>query len=192
MMKIERSECPQWLEENWERWGRQWQAKRDNPNRRNDWQWYKYNGQKVNLLILPLLKQMTKNHCSFCDQKLRRETVEHLKPKSQFPLESYKWENLFVCCFDCQVRYDKYDENLLKPDELDYEFGKYFIYDYTTGEIKPNEKADLIERRRAEITIELYRLNELGLPEARLLWSNNWQNLRDVEIDLIPFRFIFQ
>jgi uncharacterized protein (TIGR02646 family) len=145
MMKSERPPAPQWLADNYERWGRQYQAKRDDPDKKNEFRWAVYQKQKVNARLLPVLREMTKRHCSFCDCHLRRETIEHFRPAAKYPLESYLWSNLFICCFDCQAKYDEFDDKLLKPDDDDYEFKRYFFYDYTTGEIKPNKRASLAD-----------------------------------------------
>ncbi len=193
-MKTERSECPEWLAENWERWGRQWQAKRNNPNRGNDFQWYQYKGQKVNHLLLPLLIAMTKHHCSYCDKRpIGVETIDHFKPKTLAPLESYFWENLFIACYDCQVsRWEEYQDILLKPDEIDYEFSRYFLYDFDLGELNPKGEEDSIEYIRADFTIKTFMLNERGLPEARKIISDNLTVFQGQEIDKLPYRFIFQ
>lgn len=194
MMKTERSECPEWLAENWERWGRQWQAKRNNPRFGNDFQWYQYKGQKVNHLLLPLLIAMTKHHCSYCDKRpIGVETIDHFKPKNLAPLESYFWENLFIACYDCQVsRWETFEDILLKPDEIDYEFSRYFFYDFDLGELKPKGREDSIEYIRADFTIKTFKLNERGLPEARKIISDNLAVFQNQDTDKLPYRFIWQ
>jgi uncharacterized protein (TIGR02646 family) len=191
MMKSVRPPAPQWLLDNYEKWGRQYRDKRANPDKKNKFQWAAYCRQKVNVLLMPLLRDMTQKHCSFCDCRLRRETIEHFRPVSKYPLEAYLWDNLFICCFDCQDKYDEYDDKLLKPDAADYEFRRYFFYDFATGEIRPNKRANALDQERAETTIRLYKLNELDLPEQRKQWSDNWQTLRNNELDALPFRFVF-
>lgn len=194
MMKIERSESPEWLTENCEKWGKQWKAKRDNPNLGNDFQWYQYQGQKINRLLLPLLIELTKHHCSYCDKRpIGIETIDHFKPKTAFPLESYNWENLFIACYDCQIsRWEDYQDALLKPDEIDYEFSRYFIYDFDLGELQPRGEENSFEYLRADLTIKTFKLNERGLPEARKIISDNLAAFEGQEIDKLPYRFIFQ
>jgi uncharacterized protein (TIGR02646 family) len=194
MMKIERPESPQWLEENWEGWGRQWQAKLENPTKKNDWHWYKYQNQKINILLLPLLSAMTKHHCSYCDKRpIGVETIDHFKPKTLAPLESYKWENLFISCYDCQVsRWENYADILLKPDEIDYQFNRYFFYDFDLGELQPKGAEDSVEYLRADFTIKTFKLNERGLPEARKIISDNLAVFQNQDTDKLPFRFIWQ
>ena len=191
MIKLARPPAPQWLEENCEKWGRNYQKKRTDPNKKNKFEWATYEKERVNVRLMPLLREMTKRHCSFCDCRLRRETIEHFRPVAKYPLESYLWSNLFICCFDCQAKYDDYAEELLKPDVADYEFDRYFFYDYSTGEIRPNPRANPFDQNRAVITIKLYQLNEFDLPEARKQFSDNWQTLRQMNLDDLPFRFIF-
>ena len=194
MMKIERPKCPQWLAENCEKWAKQWQAKRTNPNRKNDWQSYQLDGEKVNQKLLPLLIKLTKNHCSYCDKRpIGVETIDHFKPSAEFPLESYTWENLFISCQDCnKSKLNSYDKLFLKPDEFDYEFNNYFVYIIDSGELKPRGAKDSIEFIRATKTIEILKLNERGLPEARKFIFDKCFGSEDLEIDKVPYRFLLQ
>jgi hypothetical protein len=54
---------------------------------------------KVNQKLLPLLKNQTQDHCSFCDafpvDPPSIPTIEHFRPKTAFPKEAFKWENLY-------------------------------------------------------------------------------------------------
>jgi len=143
-------------------------------------------------MLLPFLSAMTKNHCSYCDKRpIGVETIDHFKLKTLELLESYDWENLFVACYDCQVsRWEVFEEILLKPDEIDYEFSRYFFYDFDLGELQPKGKKDSIEYIRADFTIKTFKLNERGLPEARKLISDNLEVFQNYDIELVPFRFI--
>jgi uncharacterized protein (TIGR02646 family) len=192
-MKLSRSECPKWLADNCAKWSNQWQAKRENEKKRNDWNWYIYQKSPINQLLLPLLIADTKHHCSYCDKRpIGVETIDHFKPKSSYPLDSYSWENLFVACYDCQVsRWEDYQEILLKPDEIEYEFETYFYYDEYSGELSPSGEEDSIEYERADFTIKSFKLNERGLPEARKLISDNKVTFSDYNIERLPYRFIF-
>ena len=52
------------------------------------------------------LSDMTQAHCAFCDGRIgteSRETIEHFRPKSQFPSFAYQWDNLFPCCDMCHA-----------------------------------------------------------------------------------------
>lgn len=66
----------------------------------------------------------------------------------------------------CQQKADEFDEAALHPDAIDYEFDRYFRWDYTLGTIEVNELASLEDRHRAEVTRRLYRLN-VGHPSLR-------------------------
>ena len=77
---------------------------------------------------------MTQRHCAFCDGPLgieSRETVEHFRPKSKFPELAFAWENLFPCCDVCQShKGERFDLHLLKPDDDDYHFERYFVVNF--------------------------------------------------------------
>jgi uncharacterized protein (TIGR02646 family) len=193
MMKIERPQVPQWLEENYERWGQQWLEQLLDPARSNSFQWYQYRSQKINQLLLPLLSAITDNHCSFCDKRpVGVETVDHFRPKTAFPLDAYVWNNLFIACYDCQVsRWEEYDPLLIKPDDEEYLFNTYFRYNPVTGALEPAGALDSNSYHRANVTIQLFKLNERGLPEARKLISDNKEVFSEYNLDLVPYRFVF-
>jgi uncharacterized protein (TIGR02646 family) len=88
------------------------------------------------------------------------ETIEHFRPKSSFPRQAYQWSNLYYCCTHCQQKGAQFDEALLRPDDPDYEFDRYFRWDYTTGRIEVNELGTQEQQHRASVTIEFYHLNE--------------------------------
>jgi hypothetical protein len=45
---------------------------------------------------------------------------------------------------------DDFDENLLKPDDEDYDFDKYFDIRWDTGELIPNSDASYADQTRAK------------------------------------------
>ena len=80
------------------------------------------------------------------------------------------------------------DFALLKPDEADYEFSRYFMCDYASGRIEVNPGASSPDQKRANETLRLYRLNEDKLPLARRHELENWLNPRKTR-DLEEFSF---
>lgn len=185
MMKIQRLAAPQCLVENAQAWGEEYQSS-------GNWSWRTYQGTPTKELLLPPLRQMTSNHCSFCDgyvQNATGDTIEHFRPKAKFPLLAYEWTNLFYCCHRCQgVKGSKFDEALLRPDADDYAFISYFIYDSLTGEVSPNPGCSEEDQSRANVTINLYGLNRFDRPEAR---KRAFEMSRDANLDDRPYRFIF-
>ncbi|MDA5536112.1 TIGR02646 family protein [Yersinia mollaretii] len=165
MYKITRTAPPKSLTINHEAWNQRYQAdKASTPAKSFRW----YNAacyQETRELLI----SMTQGHCAFCDGPLgaeSRETIEHFKPKSAFPELAFTWENLFPCCDRCQgQKLEKYDDALLKPDDVTYEFERFFIANYATGEITPSPQACAVEQHQAQVTIEHYGLN---LPQRKL------------------------
>jgi len=195
MNKIERTPAPKWLEKKWEEWGRQWAQRYAATHRSSIFKWRQYQN-KNDKELRELLALMTKNHCSFCDAyPMGRRipyTIEHFRPKTRFPLLAYKWENLFLCCGICQQKGDAFDERLLKPDEDEYHFDHYFVINWESGELMPNEGQNVGNQIRAKITIQLYRLNENGKPEDRLEELNKWPDSAKPNIDEWAYRFFIE
>jgi uncharacterized protein (TIGR02646 family) len=197
MRKLNRTNAPDWLLKNAEKWGKQYAEKRSNAKKGNDFQWVTYNKKKVNLLLLPVLNAMTQNHCAFCDSAPLVSIgaqIEHFEPVSQFPTKAYLWENLFYGCQNCNLhKGDAFDDLLLKPDELYYDFSNYFIFDFSTGELSPNPYQPAFEQERALKTIELYGLNEYERPLIRLREIKRYHNSIDkTDLNDFQFRFIFE
>lgn len=179
---------PDWLRANYIKWGRKYKHNQDNGITE-----YKpiFDGIKVNKRLLPILRDATAKHCAFCDDIIKKGTIEHFRPKAQdcHPLLAFVWKNLFPCCSDCQeVKNNTFDPRMLKPDNISYEFLKYFRYDSFSGEIKINPKASSIEQERALITREIYGLNRPEYVQDRLDKFESYQDVEDVKR---PYRFMF-
>ncbi|MCX6582019.1 MAG: TIGR02646 family protein [Candidatus Aminicenantes bacterium] len=195
MEKIERTEAPGWLNEKWRQWGEEWAAKYAETRKSSSFQWRR-NENKGHDDLVKKLSTMTQHHCSYCDASPMgpriRCTIDHFKPKTRFPKDAYKWENLFLCCGLCQERYDAFDERLLKPDRDSYSFEKYFDIDWVTGELKPNRDASPEDQESAIITIKLFRLNDNGKPDDRREELEVFEKLETREIDKFSYRFFIK
>lgn len=165
MYKFIREEAPPHLTECWEALTKQFIAAK-NKNPKYQFIWYKKFKYEQ---TLSLLFSMTQGHCAFCDGgnigAESRKTIEHFRPKSDFQTLAYKWENLYPCCDQCQnQKGERFDPELLAPDDVNYQFNDYFIANYHTGEIEPSTFANHDAQRRARITLDHYGLN---LPERK-------------------------
>ncbi len=188
MRKCLRPDVPEFLRANCERWNAQWVAlKQSNPSA--SFQWYTHEGKAVNHWLREPLAEMTLGHCAFCDRyTVEPDSIEHFRPKSNvlFLHLAYDWGNLYFCCGQCQKhKGDKWSELLLQPDSDDYEFTRYFEFDFTTGSIRPNSFASPEERMRADTTIEYYGLDSLQRRQFRKLalkqWNASQRNLRHID-----------
>ncbi len=169
MRKFQRAVEPEFLAAVWETWGLEWEQ-RHAANASAAFHWHQIGGERVNQKLLPTLKGQTQDHCSFCDNfpvsPPSIDTIEHFRPKALYPREAYRWTNLYFCCMHCQQKSDEFDEAALQPDTVDYQFDRYFRWDYTLGRMEVNEQASPEDQQRARVTIRLYRLNE-GHPSLR-------------------------
>jgi uncharacterized protein (TIGR02646 family) len=182
MRKFQRVNQPDFLVDRWKTWGEEWERRRSE-NPKAGFNWRQFNGTPVNQLLLPPLKAQTQDHCSFCDafpvSPPAIDTIEHFRPKSTFPKDAYRWDNLYFCCMYCQQKGDDFNEDLLRPDADDYDFDQYFRWDFTRGRIEINELAPEKNQRRAEVTIRLYRLNEKHPTLRRLEMRRRKQGQND-------------
>lgn len=195
MRKIERHDEPDCLRVNAHVWNEEFAARRrDDPNAKFSWR-----NRVCYSRIRDTLLRMTGDHCAFCDGPLKvesRATVEHFRPKSTFAHFAFTWSNLFPCCDMCQSeKLESFDERLLKPDEEDYSFGRYFVANYRTGDIEPLPGTTPEEQERAAETIRMYGLNS---PERRKARKREWEFFlrereeADVLIDDYHYRFFLE
>ena len=199
MMKLHRPNPPDWLATKSQSWGLKYETRKSaNPDCKFNWPTYRK--VRINLHLLPLLIEMTSDHCSFCDGYPMRSfggnSIEHFKPTSdpQYCRLVCQWENLFLCCYVCQgAKHEKFNDALLKPDEFGYEFNRYFVFDFATGIINPNPASDEAEQTRAKITIELYGLNRFDRPETRkqIFAQSTSIQTSDNDRSSYPYRFMF-
>ena len=193
MRPFNRLDAPDFLTDNWETWGNEYAARKlANPS--YSFNWKQYQNQPVNQRLLPVLREQTQHHCSYCDAyppKLPDKTIDHFKPKgdARFYHLAYHWENLYFACGHCQkAKMEQFDDALLRPDEIDYYFEQYFIFNFSTGEIEVNPIASDEEKRRAETTIRLFGFNLEGQPFAR---QRELQCVFD-DLNDHAFRFLFE
>ena len=190
MRKFARAECPQALKDK----GAEWTATLVERGRWTSWPQYKTRGLNQELLANGLRSQ-TQDHCSYCDITPvcppSRETIDHFRPKSgakgRLDL-AFEWTNLFYCCDNCQQqKREDFEEALLKPDEPDYEFLKYFQWEFATGRLLPSEVATQVDQHRAERTIELLKLNDKH-PYWRVIKRNELAGHRPDSLDDCSYR----
>lgn len=189
MRKLNRPQQPACLKDNFEKWTDDFvSARQRNPKHQFSWR-----KQDCYQAIRKRLSEMTQAHCAFCDGRIgteSRETVEHFRPKSRFPSLAYQWENLFPCCDRCQSqKRELFEEGLLKPDDPEFAFTRYFVANYKTGEIKPSPHADQQAQYRAKITIRIYGLD---LPERNKARKREWEQFyRDPKPFLDDYNYRF-
>ncbi|MCB1190969.1 MAG: TIGR02646 family protein [Leptospiraceae bacterium] len=192
MYKLKRAKKPDILQEKSKEWTEHLIEKRKTEP--FYFYWHIHEGKPLNHIIQEPLLEMTRSHCAFCDGFFEQSpvTIEHFKPKSIFPELAYEWNNLFPCCYTCQQKSDDYKDLLLKPDELEYEYEKYFYNDYVTGEIVPNPKALVKDMARAEYTIKVYNLIAEGRNQGRKRYKKHFDRDIKPDIDDYPYRYFMK
>jgi len=132
-------------------------------------QWPEREGRSLLAIVREALTLMTTGHCSYCDghplDATGIETVDHFRPKSR--PEFYElvctWTNLFLTCTACnQAKREQWDDALLRPDDLEYRFERYFEYRDDSGKLEPAATASAEEQQRAQRTIDIFDLNRVG------------------------------
>ncbi len=185
MMKLNRTEKPQVLKDNWKQWTKDYLNT-------NTWNTSWHNKHEK---LLTELKVMSGKHCAFCDELLfdlanEDGQIEHFRNKSQYKCLAYAWQNLYPICDKCNKKKSKKNiVNLVKPDEKNYEFADWFRFDLASFELKLNKFNKNWER--AEAIINLYKLNDEDKVERRKIEFDKIKRKIYDNIEEQPFRYIF-
>jgi uncharacterized protein (TIGR02646 family) len=160
--------------------------------------WPQRNGQSLYDVAHAALAEMTVHHCSYCDgypvDATGKEEIDHFRPKSHEAFYELvcAWENLFLVCSMCNAaKQSQWEQALLRPDDVDYAFDRYFLFRFDTGALEPAPDIAEGERHRASQTIEILELNRTGACKARLAAVKTIERrVSDAELADVPYRFL--
>ncbi|MCE2961874.1 MAG: hypothetical protein ACK5UE_00695 [Chitinophagales bacterium] len=194
------------LKDNWVAWGQEFKSKLEAGGKSSDFSWKR----NINNPLVSILTKLTYNHCNFCDSYLGESStyqLEHYYPKNEFPLLSYNWSNLFLCCNFCNSSANKQRRFIdnLKPDHPDYSFDSIFYFDAYTGKIEIIETLEIQNSNlflKANNYLIRYGINNEDNEKNKrcFLRKMEFQNIRnhfknkkddDRERDDFKFRFIY-
>lgn len=114
------------------------------------------------------LAKMTGGYCAYCQTDVasgQPGDVEHLRPKSIFPLHAYRWANWYYVCRACNIlKGNKWPLGVLwvVPDRKGCDPMKRFRF-AEDGTVRAAKKSD----RGAQRTIEDFGLNRKALVKQR-------------------------
>ena len=199
MRRFARGSAPGFLSSKWRAWGIRFKNNRTK-SPAFKFQWPAHQGAKVNSLLEPFLKVQTDDHCSYCDNfpvRSKEDSIDHFKNKANpahYELVC-QWENLYYCCQNCQQsKQEQYSTLLLRPDDIEYSFEKYFIYSYHSHKIEPSPVLSDMNLERAIKTIDIFGFNDAGHVAARRISLERYEGKRilndDINISDFPYRFI--
>jgi uncharacterized protein (TIGR02646 family) len=173
-------------------------ARQRRDNSKHRFQWPRRDGQSLYVVVRAALIEMTAHHCSYCDgfplNATGSDEIDHFHPKSRE--EFYElvcaWDNLFLICVRCnKAKRNRWEPALLRPDDVDYAFDRYFIFRFDSGALEPAPGITEGDRHRALQTIEILELNRSGTCQARLTAVKTIQRrLSDDELADVPYRFL--
>ncbi len=167
MIKINKSPCPEILQENSEVWTKELLKKKENGEGVNTIQnRYKHED------IKNTLKKECFNKCIYCESKINHDQfgdIEHILPKSRFPELTFDWENLGFVCIKCNnAKRDYYDEELKIVNPYIEDPKDFFM---AMGQRIEN----VLGNDRGFVSLEKLRLNRPELEEKRKLKLDSLQ-----------------
>lgn len=203
MSPFERAPEPEILASGASRWTERWLARRHDARIALQplptFRWPTARKRPLNQHLEPVLMDMTAQHCAYCDAFPIRgaavPTIDHFRPKSAFEELAFTWTNLYPACNACQrIKQEQFEAGLLRPDDPDYAFDCYFLYDHASGELRPNPGATPVDQGRADVSIRLFGLNDQGRPSMRKRAVKHARAATDEPepLDAHPYRFAVQ
>jgi uncharacterized protein (TIGR02646 family) len=173
-------------------------ARRRRESSRYRFQWPQRGGRALYEVAHAALAEMTARHCSYCDgyplSATGGDEIDHFRPKTRE--EFYElvcaWDNLLLSCTSCnKAKHEQWDPELLRPDEPGYAFGRYFLFNFDTGELEPAPDIPETDHRRAQRTIAILDLNRTGACTARLAAVRTIRRREsDDELADVAYRFL--
>lgn len=103
-------------------------------------------------------------YCQYIPLVTGSDTVEHFMPKSHHPVEAYKWSNYRLVCGMMNGRKGNY-EDVLDPFNIGDD---WFVVDFDTYMVCPNDKLDINTKKQVERTIKRLKLNKQDCIEGRM------------------------
>ncbi|MFN8395531.1 MAG: hypothetical protein U0176_12890 [Bacteroidia bacterium] len=203
MRRLSRPEQPEFLKENWEKWGEQFKSLRAK-NAGAKFQWPTFEKQRINIPLSELLATASQEHCAYCDFHplgSKEDSIDHFRPKSHpaFHHLVCKWENLYFSCPNCQgFKKEQWsnDPILIAPDEEGYSFQRFFIIDSRTWQIEVNPTASASDQLRAEYTIETLGLRDskhaIGRRVNQERYDLKIQANEEINLDDFAYRYLFE
>lgn len=140
-----------------------------------------------------LLTVMQDNRCAYCEcaLKMGEGHIEHFRKKNNawFPELTFEWTNLFYSCMrsgSCGVHKDKGD--VLRREQVDLLLNpcvdnpEDFLIFTSDGDVSPRPGLTDADRKRAELTIEVFNLRHPQLLHERANEIRKYQWLIDRQV----------
>lgn len=203
MDRISRTVAPNCLttmvrgKKNYKRKGILW-ANRYNGTNASSFSWGRFRNRNLNHILVEELQLISEKHCFYCDKKgiLKGDctpTIDHFVPKTLKPLLAYFWNNLFLCCNECQsYKSNVFSKNLLKFDRINYTFDDYYLIDFATGKIEVRPDINQSEKDKAQYTLDILGINKDARPSIRIEETNAFNQSSNNNYDDFSYRFYLQ
>jgi uncharacterized protein (TIGR02646 family) len=129
--------------------------------------------------------------CGYCEMRCRETdsptkapTLDHFRPRSEFPELTYEWSNWIYSCWRCNQEKGNLwpDSEYVDPCAVPFDERPeaYFEVDVVTGEVIAKSGLSEEGKRKAQSTIDDIGLNLLDLRYSRIGWVRQFQATLDV------------
>ncbi len=102
-------------------------------------------GEQAIREILQILDSMCNGPqlCMYCEGNEATD-IEHIKPRSRYPSEAFKWKNYLYACTACNSRFkgDLYHPGFLDPSSSGFDLWQHWIFDPHSGHYSAASETD--------------------------------------------------
>ncbi|WP_162672637.1 retron system putative HNH endonuclease [Gemmata massiliana] len=131
-------------------------------------QWNNFRRRKAGQEVWSQFAIAFSTKCAFCE-RVNAKTIDHYRPKERCPKKMFRWNNLLLCCSDCnrakghQFHFRNKTPLLLDPTQDDP--AEFFGWNVSTGTIIAIANPD--REHRATHTLAQLELNDQPLQDER-------------------------
>lgn len=134
----------------------------------------------------------TKNKCVYCEKFVedKEGDIEHYYPKSLYPSRTFRWENMFWACQNCnrfgKKDHDTFTNPIVHPEKENPEL--FFEYD-NAGMIIPTT-TDVTKIPIAQTTIRILKFDgRISLSTERFNLKQDFDNMEnELRLDLLDYQ----
>jgi uncharacterized protein (TIGR02646 family) len=133
-------------------------------------QWNNFRRRNAGQAVWTALSNAFHTKCVFCE-RVNAKTLDHYRPKERYPKKMFRWNNLLLCCSDCNrakgcaIQFRDGVPLLLDPTKDEDDPLNFFAWDTATGALVA--LADPTRTHRAAHTIGQLELNDQPLQDER-------------------------
>jgi uncharacterized protein (TIGR02646 family) len=130
--------------------------------------WNNFRRTKTGKAVYQALKKVFRSKCAFCE-RVNARTADHFYPRQLYPRRMFRWQNLLLCCGECNPLKGSFfpflNRRPVLVDPTSEDPADYISWDFDTGAVVVS--ADPMRQPRAVAMRDRLKLDEGPLRDER-------------------------